>query len=276
MPEKDKTKTEKQLGYTDELMILAEPFRLWAIETSNENVKSVSSFSKADDAVVIASNIEKFRILKLRLLNATHSFTCGLVHLANFLRVKEAVSDNSVESYIHNLMIHEIARKIVSDNISYEDASNFTAKVMDRFRNPYIDHRWLSIAVQYSSKMKMRTVPLLVQHYEKSSQTPEFMALGFAGYILFMKCHANTTGGYSGIFNRKEYLIQDDRAAFFEKKWNTGDSDEVVDAILKDKNFWGADLFQLKGFADRVKFYVQALAERGTITTIKELQKIKV
>ncbi len=60
--------------------------------------------------------------------------------------------------------------------------------MLDRYRNPYIEHLWLNILVQYSSKMKMRNVPLLLRHYEKAGNIPEYMALGFAGHLLFMKC----------------------------------------------------------------------------------------
>jgi tagaturonate reductase len=276
LPENDKNTIEKQLGYNDELMIMAESFRLWAIESDNEKVSEILSFSRADKGVMIAPDIEKFRILKLRLLNATHSFVCGLAYLSGFNSVGETIADNFFGSFINNLMIHEIAETIVSDGISYEDACNFAAKVMDRFRNPYIEHRWLSISVQYSSKMKMRTVPLLIQHYKKTSQVPELMTLGFSGYILFMKCHANKTGGYSGTFNGKEYAVQDDHAAFFDEKWKSGNCDDVVDAVVADKVFWDADLDQLNGFADRVKFYIHSLMEKGAITTMRELQKIKV
>ncbi|HVT87068.1 MAG TPA: tagaturonate reductase [Chitinophagaceae bacterium] len=276
LPEKDKQITEKQLGYKDELMIMSESFRLWAIESDNEKVSELLSFSKADAGVTIAPDIEKFRILKLRLLNATHSFACGLAHLSNFNTVKETITDNLFGSFIHNLMIHEIAKTIVSESISIEEACTFADKVMDRFRNPYIEHRWLSISVQYSSKMKMRTVPLLTQYYGKTKRVPELMALGFAGYLLFMKCHGNKKGGYSGIFNGKEYTVQDDHAAYFADKWKLGNTDEVVDAVVADKNFWDADLSQLHGFSERVKFYIHSLMEKGAMATIRELQKIKV
>jgi tagaturonate reductase len=83
----DRANTEKKLGYTDELMIMAESFRLWAIESDNEEVKQILSFTKTDEGMVIAPDIEKFRELKLRLLNGTHTFSCGLAFLAGFKTV---------------------------------------------------------------------------------------------------------------------------------------------------------------------------------------------
>ena len=46
---------------------------------------------------------------------------------------------------------------------------DFANQVFERFRNPFIDHQWLSITVQYTSKMKMRNMPLLLSHYELSN-----------------------------------------------------------------------------------------------------------
>jgi len=65
-------------------MIMAEPFCLWAIECADENVKQILSFAQADKRVVITADIEKFRELKLRLLNGTHTFSCGLAFLSGF------------------------------------------------------------------------------------------------------------------------------------------------------------------------------------------------
>jgi tagaturonate reductase len=87
------TKAESELGYTDDLMIMSEVYRLWAIESGNKKVKEILSFSQADTGVVISINIDLFRELKLRLLNGAHTFSCGLAYLAGFPTVKEAMDN---------------------------------------------------------------------------------------------------------------------------------------------------------------------------------------
>jgi tagaturonate reductase len=276
LTEEDRISTEKKLGYKDELMIMTESFRLWAIESGNKIVKEILSFSKADDGVVITDNIEKFRELKLRLLNGTHSFSCGLAHQAGFTTVRETMSNDAMFSFIYNLAMQEIAPAITGGKISYTEACNFAAKVMDRFRNPYLDHSWMNISVQYSSKMKMRNIPLLLKHYEKTAQPPEHMALGFASYLLFMKCSRNNKGQYTGFLNGTEYLIQDDHASYFATKWKNSNVDEVVDCILADKEFWDTDLSALKGFAELVKANIKSLMNNGVLATILQMQLNKI
>ena len=272
LPEKDRAGTEKKLGYTDDLMIMAESFRLWAIESDNEKVNQILSFSKVDKGVVIAPDIEIFRELKLRLLNGTHSFSCGLSFLAGFKTVKEAMENLQMSSFIYDLAIQEIAMAMSDEKITYTQACDFAYKVMDRFRNPYLDHPWINITVQYSSKMKLRNIPLLLKHYEKSNQPPELMALGFAAYLLFMKCSKNEKGHYIGCANGEDYVIQDDYASWFAEKWDGQDVGSAGNLILSDKNFWGEDLSRLNGFADLVKNNLRSLINEGVMASIHSLQ----
>lgn len=268
----DRMNTEKKLGYKDELMIMAESFRLWAIESNDEKVKAILSFTKADEGAVIAPDIEKFRELKLRLLNGTHSFSCGLAYLAGFTTVKEAMNDEYMSAFIQTLMLQEIVPVISGENISASEALAFATKVLDRFRNPYIDHAWINISVQYLAKMKMRNVPLLLGHYERTGQAPDNMALGFAAFLLFMKCSRNSKDQYSGNTNGNTYLIHDEYARYFSDKWHDHDADRLVETILADTGIWEADLSKLKGFSDLVKDYLRSLIQHGSMATIRRMQ----
>jgi len=272
LPGNDRINIEKKLGYEDELMIMAESFRLWAIETENERVKKILSFAEADQGVVIAACIEVFRELKLRLLNGTHTFSCGLAFLAGFGTVREAMGNSHMSSFIHNLALNEIAVAMSDENISYSKAHNFAGKVMDRFKNPFIDHSWINITAQYSSKMKMRNVPLLIKHYANYSNVPDHMALGFAAYLLFMKCTKNAKGKYCGCVNGAAYEVQDDHAGYFAEKWEDHDADSLTETVLEDKNFWGTDLSKLNGFSEAVKMNLRSLLKNGIMTTIRHIQ----
>ena len=48
-------------------------------------------FFSADKAVVIEPNIEVYKELKLRMLNATHTLTCGLACLCGSNTVKDGM-----------------------------------------------------------------------------------------------------------------------------------------------------------------------------------------
>ena len=247
---------ERDLGYKDDLLSISEVYRLWAIQ-GDEKVRQVLSFAGADEGVIIAPDIEIYRELKLRLLNGTHTLSCGLAVLAGFPTVKSAMDDAAFSSFVADLMLKEIA-----PNIPYElplsEARDFGLKVLDRFRNPHIQHQWISITMQYTSKIRMRVVPVLLKHYQPTP--PPHMVLGFAAYLLFMR-------GQSG-------PVTDDRAGYFKDLWQKEPS-EVVKTALSDQGLWGADLTDVPGFEEGVREGLDMLMNKGAAAALAQLNTKK-
>ena len=107
---------EEKLGYEDELLIMTEPYRLWAIESAEEKVKDILSFHRCDDAIIISPDITIYRELKLRLLNGTHTISCGLAVVAGFTTVKEAMQHEIFRTFVRHALLQdgEITPAIVS------------------------------------------------------------------------------------------------------------------------------------------------------------------
>lgn len=257
LPAAAQAAVEKERGYEDKLMIMSEPYALWAIETDNETVRKKLSFYQTDGGVVLAPDINVFRELKLRLLNGTHTLTCGLAVLAGFDTVKDAMEDPAMENCISALMKHEIVPAITDVAIREDAALRFAGSVLDRFRNPYIEHRWLSITMQYTSKMKMRVIPVLQHHYHRFEEVPALMALGFAAYLLFIR-EGNET---------------DDHAAYFKEKWQQLEPAVLVQTVLKDTALWGTDLTALPGFAHAVTIMLGGLLNEGAASLIRRVSE---
>jgi len=263
---------EAKLGYSDECMIMSEVYSLWAIESSNPKVKNILSFVKADDTVFVTDNIDKYRELKLRLLNGTHTFSCGLAYLAGFKIVKDAMENELMGKYLGNLMINEIAPCISDNTISSLEATTFSENVIDRFRNPFIEHRWISITLNYTHKMKTRNVPMLLKHYEQNLYVPGYMALGFAAYLLFMKCVPAESGVYYGESHGATYAIQDDQAQYFYHLWKNYPAAEVPGKVMGDTTLWGTDLSELPGFVFAVQDYMKSINDIGVLETLKKYE----
>jgi tagaturonate reductase len=265
----DIQKIEKALGYRDELLTMSEVFCLWAIE-GNEKVKDVLSFYQVDEGVVIAPDITLFKELKLRLLNGTHTFNCGLAFLSGFNITREAVTDKVFSVFAKSLMHDEIA-KAIPYAIDEKIKTDFANKVFERFCNPFIDHQWLSITVQYTSKMKMRNVPLILRHYEQTGTAPIHMATGFAAFLLYMKAIRKKEEKYFGERNSAEYEIKDDSAEYFYTAWQQFTPQQLVKEILQDVNLWEIDLSALPGFCSTVQEQLNSIMSKGALTTIEQL-----
>ncbi len=274
LPAAMQKKMENETGYTDELMIMSEAYRLWAIESDKKRVLDVLSFSNADPGVIITHDIDFFRELKLRLLNGSHTFSCGLAYLAGFNTVKEAMNDAHFSSFISHLMMQEIAPAITNESISIEAARDFAAKVLDRFRNPHIEHQWLSITMQYSSKMKMRNMPVIQNYIERFNTVPEYMSLGLAAHLLFMKCEQADDGKYYGEINGKKYLVNDDHAAWYAEKWkNAKDPAQLVQDIMTDESFWDAGLKKHADLLNTITSKLQGLIGSGAVAALKNISQ---
>jgi tagaturonate reductase len=180
-------KFQTQLGYTDNLLITSEPFALWAIESNNPSTIEKLSFAKIDDRIVIAASIVKFRELKLRLLNGTHTFTCAMAILSGFETVIEAMRDPSFNQCIQSLIHEELAPCVVNDAITKDESTQFSNKVLERFSNPYIEHKWISISLNFEEKMKMRNCYLMETYAQNHTEPAKYMSMGFAAFCVYME-----------------------------------------------------------------------------------------
>ena len=238
------------LGYEDKNLIISEVYRLWAIQ-GGAKVREVLSFAKADTGVVIAEDIEIYRELKLRLLNGTHTLMCGMSFLLGFRLVKDVMANGYLSKLVMNLMLSELALAIPY-KMDFKVADRFGRSVLDRFRNPFINHKLIDITVQYTTKMRMRNIPLLVNYYKEFGKAPELFAMGFAAYLQFMHAVKEENGKYFGDANGELYPINCDYAAHFYEAWKDFD----LKKVLADTSLWGADLSALPGFEAAVQKYI--------------------
>jgi tagaturonate reductase len=215
LPANEQAQFEQKVGYQDSLAIMSEPYRLWAIETSSKKTASILSFAAADVRVILAPSINKYKEIKLRLLNATHSLCCGVAILSDFLTVRDALNDKTFKDFLSSMLLDEIVPLVADGDISMEEARSFALQVVDRFSNQSIEHLWVNIAVQYTAKMQMRVVPLVDKYVKRHGKAPTLISFGFAAFLLFMKSKndpgaidalaSKTTMVASDVFNRQVF-----------------------------------------------------------------------
>ncbi|MEJ2881207.1 tagaturonate reductase [Pedobacter sp. GR22-6] len=247
-------KIEDELGYDDQLLLVAEPYRLWAIE-GDQRVSELLDLESSDAGVIVKPDIEIYRELKVRLLNGTHTLSCGIAQLSCIDTVANGMADDAIRTYISNVMKNEIIPAIPYE-VPGTEAMDFADAVLDRFANPYIEHLWINITFQYTMKMKIRILPVLFQYYKINNKVPADIAFGFAAFLLFMRTAEASGNQYFGNYRGNTYPINDDQAAYFSDKTKVEDAD-YVRIVLSEESLWGADLSQLKGFVEAVDQHYQ-------------------
>lgn len=237
----DQANTEAALGYSDAIMIMAEPFGLWAIESTDQRVMDALGFCDEAKGCIVVPSIQKFKELKLRMLNASHTFSCGVSMLAGMEFVKDSMNQETIKTYISQLALEEIAAAITGEKISPAEADAFGKAVLDRFANPFLEHKWVSISAQFTLKMKIRCLPLIIATHEKTGQLPLRMLIGFSAYLVQMD------------------LV------------NSNDLSTSLGYVLSDKETWGQDLAAIPGFQDKVFEITASIQSNGILPTINQL-----
>jgi tagaturonate reductase len=267
--EKDHEETEKKLGYTDGLMIMSEVYSLWAIESSAAPVKKLFSFATEKNGVIISDNINKFRELKLRLLNGSHTFGCAVAYLAGFNIVRDAMGDQYFNAYLEDLMFREIIPSLTDETISVKEAEDFANKTLDRYRNVFIDHQWLSISVQFSYKMNLRNGFIIEKYIQRFGTAPSLMAFGMAAYILFMRCTPEADGKFYGKANEIKYLVTDANASIFSEIWKMTATEDIVEKILFNEKLFDINPAATKIFKDAVVNWLNIMLAKGLANALQ-------
>lgn len=234
------SEVEKETGYHDKLVVMAEPFYVWVIE-GPETVRKKFPAEAAGLNVKFVNDLTPYRTQKVRILNGAHTAMVPVAYLKGLRTVKEAMDDQETSRFIQDTIEKEI---IPGLNLPDEDLQQFAKDVLDRFRNPYIRHELQSIALNSTSKFKVRVLPSLLAYAEKHRTLPKNIVQSFAALIRF----------YKGDWRGEKLPVNDnpEMIAFFSKVWESQDPKIVSRQVLSNVNIWGSDLNSVEGLTESV------------------------
>ena len=239
------------IGEKDELAAVGEPFGLWAVENKGDISKYVKEGRHNID-VVLTDDIKYYKNRKVRVLNGSHT---NLVPLGLWLgkeTVYDCMQDEKLSAFISETLAREII-PFVSDDITA--TTEFAENVKERFRNPYLNHRLTSIALNSISKWRARVLPSFKDYYAKHGEIPQNLTKGFACLMAMYKLTEKKADGvYAAELPCGEIEMHDD-----EKYLGYFANGGCVIEFMKDESVWGEDLTKYKDFASTVKGIVKSL-----------------
>jgi len=150
----------------DPLLLSAEPYALWAIESAGE-------FEFSHPAVITAPDISPFSLRKIRILNGLHSALVSRALPMGIVTVREAVAHPEIGAWLEDLLFGEIV-PVLEGRV--EDPAGFGRSTLDRFRNPFLEHKLSSIALHHEAKVKVRLRPTLEEFRQKFGREPRLLA----------------------------------------------------------------------------------------------------
>lgn len=247
---------QAELGFKDNLVVMGEYFHVWVIEAP-EWARKELPFDKAGLNVIFTDDMTAYRDRKVRILNGAHTGSFATAYLFGIDTVKDAYEDATVGRYMNELVFEEICPNI---NLPQEDLKVFAAEILERFKNPYIRHFWLSIALNAMSKWETRVQPTLVDFVERTGKLPKRTAFSLAAMMAF----------YKGTRDEVSFDVIDnmDILELYKNAWAGYDNSieatrKVVETVLAyDKNF-KTNLNFIAGLTDLVTTYLHKIENDG-------------
>ncbi len=132
---------------------VAEPYALWAIEQ-----RAQLELPCRHDDIVVTDDLRRYERLKLFILNLGHSYLVELWARGGMpaeLTVREAMSDEATYAALDILYEAEVLPAFAAIGMEAE-ARAYRATVVDRFMNPFLDHRLVDIFVNHEAKKQRR------------------------------------------------------------------------------------------------------------------------
>jgi tagaturonate reductase len=168
------TPTDHPLFQTDELLTVAEPFAFWAIQEKPKAHPFINH-----PAIVRAADIQPYFLRKVRILNAAHTALLCKARPRGFRTVREAVEDPELGTWLNRLLFEEIVPTLEG---RVDGPETFARQTLDRFRNPFLEHKLSDIALHHEMKMKVRLVPTRDEFVARFNRTPVLLDEVLAGY----------------------------------------------------------------------------------------------
>lgn len=270
-PFKEVAKIEQELGYHDQNLNSGEIFHLWVIE-GDAKLSERLPFHKVGLNVKWVKDLTPYRTQKVRILNGAHTSAVAVACLSDIDFVREAVNDASVGKFLHELLFEEIIPSLDSD---VNELKEFANAVLERFNNPFIDHKWFDIALNSTSKFETRVMPSFRSYVEKNGKLPEKLTFSLAALITFYKGTEIRDHKLVGHRNQKEYLVQDDLdiLEFFQDNWKqyeagTRTLNGIVENVLY--RFWPDFVVEHPQLVADVTADVNIILTSGIFTGIKK------
>ena len=211
-----RTRVAEALHCTDAWPVQREAYTQWVVEDSFCNGRPPLERV----GVTMSGEIGGYDRAKLRLLNAPHSALAYLGSLMGIETVAQAMVTPVLADFVERLMREAIAPNVAAPRGF--DAQQYSGAILERFRNPAIQHRLLQIAWDGSQKVPVRLLGTIADALA-AGRSIERLCLPVAGWLRFVRRQANA--GVALVDPLADALADIGRAT-------TGDASDV-DAFLR-------------------------------------------
>ena len=175
----DRAAVAAAIGMEDAWPIVTEPFIQWVIE--DEFTQERPAWE--DVGAEFVTDVAPYELMKLRLLNGTHSTLSYLGYLMGRATVAEAMEEPGIARLVEEMMFQEIGPTLPA--LPGFDLDGYRRSLLARYRNPALRHRTWQIAMDGSQKLPQRLLGTIRDRL-KIGAPIDRLALGVAAWMRYV------------------------------------------------------------------------------------------
>ncbi|MEU1513234.1 mannitol dehydrogenase family protein [Streptomyces sp. NPDC005811] len=246
-----------RLGLRDDVPVPAEPFTMWVLEDRFPAGRPAWEHAGA----LFTGDVEPYELLKLRLLNGTHSLIAYLGALDGRATIPDAIARPFVADAARRVLHDEYLPSLtVPEDI---DLDAYVAQLFERWANSALGHRTQQVGSDGSVKLRQR-VPEPALRQLRAGRVPHHLALTVAAYLC---CMAPPSGFDAG--PHAAAMSDPARGELREAARRTPSVRDFVATVL-DGGLLGDRLAEHPVFTDRVAELIGLLTRHGTAAAVTD------
>ena len=261
-PKTEADELEQELGYQDTFLDTAEYFYLFVIQ-GPETIKSLLHLNQTEMNILVVDDIKPYKERKVAILNGAHTALVPVAYLAGVDYVGQAMDDEQLRDFVEQAIYQEIIPVL---SLPQDELKTFAQAVINRFRNPFIQHQLLSIALNSMTKYVTRILPQLLAYADKYHTLPTRLTFALAALIVF----------YRGKRNEETIPLNDEAHWLnnFALWWQQVERQEIsiaqlVSYVLQQREHWQQDLNEIPGLTLQLSEQVHAILDNGMRTALR-------
>lgn len=252
----DREAVREATGLDDAWPIMTEPFTQWVIEDAFVSGRPAFELAGAQ----LVDDVEPFELMKLRMLNGSHSTMAYLGYLAGYQYVSEAIADPAIRTLIHDLMTDEVMPTLPMDR---DELARYRDDLLRRFANPALKHRTWQIAMDGSQKLPQRLLGTIGDRIASGAPFTR-LALGVAAWMRYV----------TGVDEKGQPIeVKDPMSARLRAIADAanGDSRVLAAELLKLSEIFDTKLAGEGDFCNLVVAHLDSLFAHGALETVRRI-----
>jgi fructuronate reductase len=209
--DRDREAAAAALGVRDDMAVVGEPYRQWVLEDAFVAARPQWEL----DGALVVPDVAPYQLMKLRLLNGSHSAMAYLGAAAGCATVADVLASEWGEPLVRAFGA-EVAPTLPDAG---PDAKRYVDDLVARFRNPAMHHLLRQIGSDGSLKIPERWFPALRELRASGAATP-VLELALAAWVTATRPGA-------------DHRMTDPTGAALNRCWTTPDPRTLVGALLR-------------------------------------------